>query len=212
MSLLDEQQKLSRLNSKPLPLELATERDIGQVSHQDILPDQRTLDDQTHGLMADNLRRILDPIENDQRALTAGIDIAGNNFGPGVSESNALGGPDNFGLQEALAKRSDRDLGGSRREIDRSALLQAKTNRADQAAQLSQQYGRFEQIKLNNYAILQSKLEQGRQLLAQEKAEQGALLGSILGLVGTALGGIIGGPAGAKVGGGAGQAVGQSQT
>lgn len=216
--LLSDEDALTQHSNRPLPgMAFAVDGSkmnptvaIPAPNTEYLLPEQRTLDENTQQLLSDSLRRQMQPDEANQREITNGVDMAGKNFGPGVAEFNHLGGPDNNGLMSALEHRSTRDVGSAKQQIDRNAVLQAEVNKADRASALGQQMGRYEQIKIANYQYRMSKINQEKQLAAQERAEKGALLGSILGIFGTVIGGVVGGPVGAAAGGGGGMAIGQS--
>lgn len=193
-----------------LPGGVATEK-IKPLNSEFLFPEQRTLDQKTHDLMGAQLEGLLQPEELERQQMMAGVSSAGDAFAPAKGEQvNALGGPSNAGFRDALAERSKREFGNTDRELGRTANLQTKTNRADRAAQLSGQLGRFEQMKLQNYKYRMSKLEQAKGIADREKAERGSLLGSILGLVGTAVGTFVGGPVGGAAGGVAGQEAGKA--
>lgn len=144
---------------------------------------QRKLDAGTQGLINQQLERALAPPEEEQSRITEGTKEAGAGLllDPSSSMINPQGGRLITGMNEALARRQQKDFDSVQRQLKRSAVLQGQINQADQGASASSALARSEQIRLANWQNRMNKLEQQKAIKAQEDAQRGSLIGNILG-------------------------------
>lgn len=171
------------------------------VSPEENLPDwQRGLDQSTKDQMANQLDLASRSTEERTNELMSGIP----GFTKTKPEPSALEKATPDFVQEALQRRSQREVGENLGRMRRSSMVGQEAQRAEDLSRSAANYGKGEAIKIGNY---QARLEYAQtleKLRLMEEQARANVLSQILGGIGTVVGFALGGPAGAAAAGGAG--------
>jgi len=168
------------------------------LSPEENLPDwQVGLDQSTKNQMANQLdlaSRSTDDRTNENMAGIKGYTPAAQ------PEPSTLAMAPMKSVEDALSRRSQRELTENLGRMRRSSMIGNEAQRAEDLARSASNYGQAQSIKIKNYEARLEYAQTLEKLRLMEEQARANILGQILGGIATVAGFALGGPAGAAAG------------
>jgi hypothetical protein len=157
------------------------------LSPTNLLPGQRTLDDQTQNLITNQLNQFQSP-QDMTNQLTRGMQSTAQSFlptaGPGSNVSlGAMGGP----MTSALINNGSQMFQNQLNALQRNVAINSPLALSNYQSQAGANLGAYEQLKLKNYQQQAQYMLQAQQ---QQYQYQQALNQGAKGAIGSAIGGL----------------------